>query len=302
VILKQGVLNIGDDFVIDSHSVGRVKAMFDMNGKGIKKLLPYQAAKIGGLSTVAKTGAFLEFLPRALASRTKSLYAETSHPNTISCSQENAGFAIDDIREPLRIILKADGYGTAAGLVKAIRLMMDKNSKFKGMVNIVASSIGNVYEKDVLAAVENNAVIFGMNVVVEKNAADLARQNKTTILLESIIYRLVDVVEQMVIEKLKSLKELKLLGKGFVKKVFDIKGRGVIAGCMVTEGSFADKTVVHCFRDGAKIGEARVTSLQQDKRVMKEVIAGQDCGILCQGFSGWREGDKVTCFSEVSLY
>jgi len=299
VISKQGILRVGDDFVVDGVA-GRVKAMFDLNGRLIKQLLPYEAAKVVGLVSVAKTGAFLEYFPRAMLAKFKNAVS-------VNLLMEEQVVALPDAahnadRVPLKIILKADGYGTAAGLTKAIKLMLEKNVKFKGMVSVVATSIGNIYEKDILAAVENDAVIFGMNVILEKNAAELARQNKVLVMIDSIIYRLVEQVEELIIAKLKSIKELKQIGKGFVKKVFDIKGRGVIAGCAVTDGTFVDKAIVHCFRDNIKVGEARIVSLQQDRKIMKEVVMGQDCGILCQGFTGWQEGDKVFCFSEVSLY
>jgi translation initiation factor IF-2 len=290
------VLKVGDNFVVNSCSVGKVKALFDSAGKHLKKLLPYQVAKVVGLSSVAKTGAMLEFVPITLLGKVRDecLAPSVNLPKEtdLSSSSESA----------ITIILKADGYGTADGLIKGILLMTKKNPKFKSMVNIIATSIGNIFEKDIIIAEENNAIILGMNVVLEKNAAELVRSNKVVVKIESIIYRLVDTVEQLVIDKLRSMKELKQIGKGYVKKVFVFKGRGIIAGCQITDGVFADKTVVHIFRGGIKIGEGRVLSLHQEKKTMKEVPEGQDCGILCTGFTDWNEADRVVCFAEVSLY
>lgn len=296
VLLKQGILRVGDNFVVAGHAVGRVKAIIGISGKYLKVLHPYQPAKIVGLSEVAKTGEFLEFVATVDLERAKNLAKDivstAIHSGVVEKSSDLA----------LNVLLKADGYGTMDALVNAIDIVLSKDAKFRSMVNIVSSSVGNIYEKDVLTAIENNATILGMNIILEKNASELVRANKVVVKIESIIYRLTEWLEEAIIAKLKSIKELKLLGKGFVKKVFDMKNKGVIAGCQVTEGSFAEKTVMHCIRNGVKVGEGKVSSLQQNKKTVKEVAAGFDCGFISQGFSGWLENDKVVCYQEISIY
>lgn len=295
VLLKQGKLKVGDNFAVANRSVGRVKAIVDFAGKNIRTLLPYQPAKIVGMPEVAKTGEFIEVLPSEQLEKIKSAAKAFVTSMHSGATEKSSGDA-------LNVVLKADGYGTMDALINAINLLLSRDAKFRSMLNIVSSSIGNIYEKDVLTAIENKAVILGMNITLEKNAAELVRANNISVRLENIIYRLTEWVEEAIIAKLKAIKELKLVGRGYVKKVFDIKGRGVIAGCQITEGFFAEKTVMHCFRNGVKVGEGFVTSLQQNKKTVKEVPAGQDCGFISNGFSGWLENDKVVCFAEVSIY
>ncbi len=303
-ILKQGTLAVGE-FVYTDNVTGKVKALSDMTGKKIAKVGPYQPVKIIGLSEVAKTG---DFVYKASAAQISSIkdQQEKLKANLISVAQSvsmsNMSQGAATSAPILRLILKADGFGSLDALVNLVANVCKKNPKFAGTVQVIEASVGDIYEKDAILAKDTSAVILGMNVNIEKNAAEIIRQNKTEFKIDSIIYRLSDLLEETLIGRLKQIKHLKQVGRGFVKKVFDIKGKGIIAGCGITEGMFIDKGVVHCIRNDAKVGEGRITSLQQERKTMKEIPAGQECGFVCQGFSGWQEGDRVICFQEYSAY
>lgn len=300
VLQKEGVLRVGDSFVAGS-SVGKVKAIIDLSGKRVSLLKPYSTGKIVGLSEVCRTGEFLEYCPTNEVAGLKKTLAESRADELFVSAKDKSSLAAYGNSDAINVVLKADGFGVLEALEKIITSLGDRDPKFRGMVRIVASSVGNIYEKDVITAFDNDAVVLGMNVSLEKNASDFARQNKVVVKVDGIVYRLVEYIEKTVIDRLKTMKELKPLGKGFVKKVFDIKGRGVVAGCEITEGSFAEKAVVFCMRNGEKVGQGKISSLQQNKKMFKELAAGQDCGFICQGFSDWKENDRVVCFSEVSL-
>jgi translation initiation factor IF-2 len=88
-------------------------------------------------------------------------------------------------------------------------------------------------------------------------------------------------------------------GTATVLKVFDIKKIGIIAGCYVKDGLFVRKGIVVAIRNGSKVGEGKITSLQREKKTVKEVHAGFECGFMAQGFQEWQEGDTVECYIEV---
>lgn len=295
ILLTEGELKIGDNFAVGKN-FGRVKVIFDQkSGQRVSVLRPYHAAKIVGFTEMVSSGEELKFVPLSDLTQIKRADNLSVEEKTLpfNLSQQNSS--------SIKVVLKADSFAVLDALSGLIASLEHKNQKFKGMIQVMASSVGNIYEKDVEIASANGAIILGMNVSVEKKAAEMARIDKVEIKVDAIIYRLSEYLESLVITKLKSMFELKQVGKGFVKKVFDIRGRGVIAGCAITEGNFIDKAIVHALRAGVKIGEGRVVSLQQNKKTMKEVGEGQDCGFICQGFSAWQEGDRVVCFVEIPL-
>jgi translation initiation factor IF-2 len=89
------------------------------------------------------------------------------------------------------------------------------------------------------------------------------------------------------------------LGEAIVRKVFDIKGLGVIAGCYVKEGRITRECSVVIWRGREKIGQGKIRSLQRDKKSVKEVHTGFECGFIVDSFTDWQEDDRVECFIEV---
>jgi translation initiation factor IF-2 len=89
------------------------------------------------------------------------------------------------------------------------------------------------------------------------------------------------------------------VGEAVVKKVFDIKGVGIIAGCYMRDGVLSRDCKVSCVRNGQVVGESKINSLQRDRKTVKEVHAGFECGFVASSFSDWQEGDTVYCYSEV---
>ena len=83
-----------------------------------------------------------------------------------------------------------------------------------------------------------------------------------------------------------------------VRKVFDIGKRGVIAGCYISEGVVKRGNIVQCFRKNEKVGEGKIASLQRERKTVKEVHAGQECGFITDSFHDWKEDDTVQIFVE----
>ena len=48
------------------------------------------------------------------------------------------------------------------------------------------------------------------------------------------------------------------------------------------------------------VHEGSVTSLRRVKDDVKEIGAGQECGIGVDGFADWREGDHILAFEVVA--
>lgn len=120
-----------------------------------------------------------------------------------------------------------------------------------------------------------------------------------TIESHSIIYKLLESLE----ERAQAAKTVKLvrkkIGEAGVLKVFDIKNLGIIAGAFLKEGRFSKDGSVVVFRGNRKVGEGKITSLQRDKKAVKEVHAGFECAFMVEGFTEWQVDDRVECYLDV---
>ena len=185
--------------------------------------------------------------------------------------------------------------------MESIDKLVKANKEVKCPIVIVSSSIGDINESDIDLANNANALIVGLHTKIEKNAQALARELGVTVELHGIIYELIDSITKLLLSK----KEVKYVsnkvGEANVLKVFDIKGVGVIAGCYMREGVFTRGNKVECIRNGRKVGEGKISTLQRDRKTVKEVHSGYECGFTCDGFTEWREGDTVLCYTETKV-
>lgn len=161
------------------------------------------------------------------------------------------------------------------------------------------SGIGDISEGDVKLAMNTSSYVIGLHVRVEKNAQLLAKDMHVSIYQYDIIYHIIEFLQG----ELYNRREIKMIWEKVaelvVRKVFDIKGLGVIAGCYVREGVVAKGNKVVCMRYGKAIGECKIASLQRDKKTVKEVHVGYECGFICDTYTDWQEDDVVQVLREV---
>lgn len=123
-----------------------------------------------------------------------------------------------------------------------------------------------------------------------------ARQHHVTIESFDIIYKLLERLEEIADSyKVKQVIRTKT-GEAEVRKVFDIKGQGIIAGCYVKDGRFVKDGIIIAWRGKVKLGEGKIKSLQRDRKIVKEVTAGYECAFLVEGIDQWAEGDRAECY------
>jgi translation initiation factor IF-2 len=85
-----------------------------------------------------------------------------------------------------------------------------------------------------------------------------------------------------------------------LRRVFDIKGLGVIAGCYVKDGRITKDSTVVVWRGNQKIGEGSIKTLQRDKKAVKEVHSGYECAFMIDGVSDFQVDDRIECFVQVA--
>jgi translation initiation factor IF-2 len=156
-----------------------------------------------------------------------------------------------------------------------------------------------VNEGDIEFAFNTGARIVCFNVRTETNAQDLAALRKVSILYYGIIYKLLEDLDSIA-EAAKDIEMVRTkIGEAVVLRVFDIKKVGVIAGAIMRDGRFTRDGYAVIWRGRTKVGEGKITSLQRDKKTVKEVFSGFECAFMVDGFTDWYQDDRVECFIDV---
>jgi translation initiation factor IF-2 len=298
VICVEGTLKQGDYFTCGG-STGKVRLLINSYGIKVSSVGPAVPVRVVGFDSFSAMGDWLGVVSQAD-------YAKAKANKSVEPTTTGEGGAAQlmlhmdtEKQKSLNLIIKTDTRGSKEALMGCIEKLSKLSREVKCPIYVVASGIGDISEGDIDFAASTNSVIIGLHIKQEKNAITLAKQKNIVVLIHHIIYHLVEELEQL----LQSKREVEIVwnkvGEAVVKKVFDIKGVGVIAGCYMRDGILSRDYKVVCMRDGKKIGEGKVTSLQRDKKTVKEVHAGFECGFVCDGFNDWAEGDVVLCYTQV---
>ena len=165
--------------------------------------------------------------------------------------------------------------------------------------NIITSAVGGINESDVDFASNTGSILIGLHVKAESNAVHLAHRERVSIEIYDIIYKLLEHLEELA-EQAKEIKMIdKKIGEAVVRKVFDIKKLGIIAGFYVKDGLFSRDGKVVVWRKNQKIGEGKITSLQRESKSVKEVHTGYEGAFMAEGLEDFAEEDRIECFISV---
>ncbi len=86
------------------------------------------------------------------------------------------------------------------------------------------------------------------------------------------------------------------LGNALVLEIFNISKVGKIAGCRVTDGTVERGANVRLIRDNVVIHEGKLAQLKRFKDDVREVVAGQECGMSFENYQDMRVGDTIECY------
>lgn len=283
ILLQQGLLRIGDYFVAGSVG-GRVVGLVDQDGKSLPEVGPSCPVRVIGFNHLPEAGDQFFVSSRDIVA---NLGAESSKQRDL--------LGVSRVVNGVKIIIRVDTDSTREALIDIVN---ELNKKSRKQFDIVKALVGPVTESDVEQAYIAQADIIVLHARVEPKAAFLATNKHVSIHSFDIIYKLTEFLEQWIAsESLQSVVVKKKIGTAEVLKVFDIKNVGVVAGCIVRDGKFIKDGLAMILRHGKKVGEGKVKSLQREKRTLKEVFAGFECGFIIEGFDTWMVGDHVDCYA-----
>lgn len=296
VIPIEGTLRNGDYFYA-GEATGKVRLLLNSKGERIQEAGPSLPVQIVGFDKFAPLG---EWLTVVNASEYAKIKAGKSDLLDVSSNSALTQFneVTDKSIQLVRAIVKVDTHGTAEAIQRILDGLAKKNKEVAQRLQIISITIGDISEKDILLAEDLDALVIGLHVKVERNAQSVAKDHKVETLIFDVIYHLTEKLEELIQKSRKMLVITTKTGEAVVRKVFPLKNNTAIAGCYITDGVFARNSKVICMRNNKKVGESKINSLQRDKKVVKEVHSGYECGFLTDSFHEWQEGDIVQCFVE----
>lgn len=286
LICQHGTIKVGD-YILSGLASGRVNSLVDSHGARLLKAGPALPIQVSGFETLPEVGDFFEVVPKA--DFRKAVAAFQAKKSSLGTRLFTEG--------AMNLVVKVDNDSTKEALGESIEKLTKKTSE--AGFNILHIGVGNISESDIEFAYNTGASIIGLHVKSEANAVTLAQQRGVSVLLYDIIYKLLEDLEKRV-EKTKKVELVSTkIGEATVIRVFEIKNIGVIAGAQVRDGRFVRDSKVAIFRRNNKIGEGKITSLQREKKAVKEVHVGFEFGLGVEGFTDWAIDDRIECFVEV---
>ena len=302
ILVQSGTLHVGD-VILSGTYTGRVKAMFNENGKKVESAGPSTPVQVLGLNGAPQAGDTFNVMEddrsaREIANKREQLQRMQGIMTQKHVTLDEIGrrIAIGSFKE-LNIIVKGD----VDGSIEAMSGSLIKLSKETVQVNVIHAAVGQISESDVLLAAASNAIIVGFQVRPSAAARKLAEKEEIEIRLYSIIYDAINDIKDAIEGMLEPVMKEEIVASVEVLEIFKISKVGTVAGCVVREGRLQRNTPIRVIRDGIVIYTGKLGSLKRFKDDVKEVAAGQDCGLNIESFNDIRVGDIVEGYEQVEV-
>ena len=302
IMVQNGTLRVGDVLLSGTYT-GRVKAMFDENGRKVTEAGPSTPVQVLGLNGAPQAGDTFNVMEddrsaREIANKREQLQRMQGIMTQKHVTLDEIGrrIAIGSFKE-LNIIVKGD----VDGSVEAMTGSLIKLSKESVQVNVIHSAVGQISESDVLLAAASNAIIVGFQVRPSAAARKAAEKEQIDIRLYSIIYDAINEIKDAIEGMLEPVMKEEIVCSTEVLETFKISKVGTVAGCIVREGKMQRNTPIRVIRDGIVIYTGKLGSLRRFKDDVKEVTVGQDCGLNIESYNDIRVGDIVEGYEQVEV-
>ena len=301
VLVKKGTLRLGDPIIAGSE-FGRVRAVFDENGRAVEEATPSMPVVVLGLSGAPNAGDEFLALESERKAREVALYRQGKFRDVKLARQATRAEDVfsqlgEDKAGVVSVLIKGDVQGS----IEALREALTKLSTEEVQVKIIASGLGGITVSDVQLAAASKALLIGFNVRADSGAREAMKETGVEVRYYSIIYEAIDDVRQMMTGLLRPEIKEQIVGVAQVREVFRSSKFGVVAGCLVTEGIVRRNNPIRVLRDNVVIFEGALESLRRFKDDVGEVRAGTECGIGVKNYQDVRVGDQIECFSRLEV-
>jgi len=299
VLVQNGTLHVGDYFVC-GHLAGRVRALADDRGESVTEAPPAMPVVVSGFTEVPVAGDIFQVVGSEKAARGIALSKLQEKRATEAAQQSTPRITLEDLArraqegevKELNLVVKSDAQGALEAVVAALQKIEDPVVQIK----VVGSGVGAPSDSDVLLASVSNAIIVCFNLKPTPAAERAAEKARVEVRYYDVIYKLTEDVERAA----KGLREptYRQIQEGRVEVVMPIKipRLGIIAGSRVVEGKVSRGGYAKLYRNGTQVWEGRIASLKHFKEDVREMVAGQECGIGLESFEDIQGGETMETF------
>ncbi len=300
VLVQRGTLDVGDLVVAGSHW-GRVRALLDDRGQNVLDAPPSTPVEVLGFDGAPEAGDRVGVVENEARAREITEYRERLKRE--KAAVRGGGVARGSLadmmsqlktagRKEFPLVIKGDVQGS----VEAIIASLDKLGTDEVTARVVHAGVGGISESDIALAQASGAVVIGFNVRAYKEASEAAERASIEIRYYNIIYNLVDDVKAAMSGLLPPTLRETMLGNARILEIFNISKIGKVAGCRVTDGNVERGASVRLIRDNVVVHEGKLSTLKRFKDEVKEVTAGQECGMAFETYQDMRAGDVIECY------
>ena len=297
LLVQQGTLNVQDPIVV-GNTFGRVRAMTNDRGRRVKVAGPSTPVSITGLNETPMAGDHFAVYEDEKAARAageerakRALMKQRQATHRVSLENLFDTLKAGEVKS-VNVIIKADVQGSAEALTASLQKIEVEGVK----VTIVHSAVGAINESDVTLAEASNAFIIGFNVRPTPQARQQAEADDVEIRLHSIIYKVIEEVEDAMKGMLDPEYEEKIIGEAVIRETFKVSKVGTIGGFMVVSGKVTRDSKVRVIRDGVVIFDGALASLKHYKDDVKEVGNGQEGGLMVENYNDIEVDDMIEAY------
>jgi translation initiation factor IF-2 len=274
-----------------------VRALINDSGQQVTAAEPSVPVEVLGLNSAPEAGDTFVVVESESRAREITEYRDRKRRDTRgtaarSSLEQMMSQLKEGARKEVPVLVKADVQGSAEAIVQAV----EKLSTEEVAARAIHYGVGAISESDISLAQAAGAVVLGFNVRANQQAREAAERSGIEIRYYNIIYDLVDDVKAVMSGLLAPTLRETFLGNAQILEIFNISKVGKVAGCRVTEGTVQRGAKVRLIRDDVVVHEGTLSSLKRFKDEVREVQAGQECGMAFESYQDMRVGDIIECF------
>ena len=300
VLVQRGTLRVGD-LIVGGSQWGRVRALLGDKGEIKADAGPSMPVEVLGFSGSPEAGDRVAVVETEARAREITEYRERQRREQAAARGTVARGSLADMMSQLKtagrkefpLVIKGDVQGS----VEAILATLEKLNTEEVAARVIHAGVGGITESDITLAEASGAAVIGFNVRAHKEARALAEQSGIEIRYYNVIYNLVDDVKAAMSGLLAPTLREDMLGNAEILEVFTISKVGKVAGCRVTDGTVQRGANVRLIRDNVVVHEGKLSTLKRFKDEVKEVQAGQECGMAFENYQDMRTGDVIECYT-----
>lgn len=297
LLVQQGTLHVQDPIVV-GNTFGRVRAMVNDRGRRVKVAEPSTPVSITGLNDVPMAGDHFAVYEDEKAARAAG--EERAKRALMKQRQVTHRVSLENLFDTLKagevktvnVIIKADVQGSVEALAASLLKIDVEGVK----VSVVHSAVGAINESDVTLAEASNAFIIGFNVRPTPQAREQAEADEVDIRLHSIIYKVIEEVEDAMKGMLDPEYKEKIIGEAIIRETFKVSKVGTIGGFMVSNGKITRDASARVIRDGVVIFDGKLASLKHFKDDVKEIGNGQEGGLMIENYNDIKVDDVIEAY------